>query len=214
MSKNRIRATIATTTLALAATGALSAAAPAAGAAEKAPGTTPLTEVLAADGNKYDKNWDDFDIVEKAVRAVLKANPDSAVGVLADGDTALTAFIPTDRAFRKLVTAVTGDRPATEKATFAAVASLGIDTVEDVLLYHVVPGATVTYAQAKQADGARLETALGTHIGVNVKKGEVRIVDADRNARNARVIAAAKNLNKGNEQIAHGIDRVLRPMDL
>jgi uncharacterized surface protein with fasciclin (FAS1) repeats len=177
-------------------------------------GTTPLTEVLAADGNKYDRNWDDFDIVEKAVRAVLKADPDSSVAVLADGDTALTAFVPTDRAFRKLVTSVTGDRPAGEKATFAAVASLGVDTVEDVLLYHVVPGATVTYAAAKKSDGARLETALGKHIGVRAAGGEVRLVDADRDARNARVIPAAKNVNKGNDQIAHGIDRVLRPMDL
>lgn len=177
-------------------------------------GTTPLTEVLAADGNKYDRNWDDFDIVEKAVRAVLKANPDSAVGVLADGDTALTAFVPTDRAFRKLVTSVTGDRPGGEKATFTAVASLGVDTVEDVLLYHVVPGATVTYAAAKKADGARLETALGTKVRVRVAGGDVRIADADRDARNARVIRAAKNVNKGNAQIAHGIDRVLRPMDL
>lgn len=177
-------------------------------------GTTPLTEVLAADGNRYDRSWDDFDVAEKAVRAVVKADPNSPVAVLADGDTALTAFVPTDRAFRKLVTSVAGERPATEKATFAAVASLGLDTVEDVLLYHVVPGATVKYAAAKKSDGARLETALGKHIGINVAGGEVRIVDADRNARNARVIAAAKNINLGNKQIAHGIDRVLRPMDL
>jgi uncharacterized surface protein with fasciclin (FAS1) repeats len=184
------------------------------GPAEARAGTTPLTEVLAADGNTYDRNWDDFDIAEKAVRAVLKANPDSTVAVLADGDTALTAFVPTDRAFRKFVKSVTGDRPSAEKATFAAVASLGADTVENVLLYHVVPGATVTYAAGRKSDGARLETALGKHIGVRVAGGEVRIVDADRDARNARVIPAAKNLNKGNEQIAHGLDRVLRPMDL
>ena len=77
------------------------------------------------------------------MRAVLKAKPDSAVAVLADGDTRLTAFVPTDRAFRRLVTSVTGDRPASEKAAFGAVASLGVDTVESLLLYHVVPGATV-----------------------------------------------------------------------
>lgn len=192
---------------------------PAAGAAQsradaRKAGTTPLTEVLAADGNRYDGNWADFDIVEKAVRAVLTANPDSAVAVLADGGTELTAFVPTDRAFRKLVRSATGDRPATEKATFAAAAALGIDTVEDVLLYHVVPGVTVTYAEARKAGGARLETALRSHLGVRVNDGEVRLVDRDRDARNARVIAAAKNLNKGNKQIAHGIDRVLRPIDL
>ncbi len=38
------------------------------GTATAAPtGTTSLTEVLAADGNRYDRNWEDFDIVEKAV---------------------------------------------------------------------------------------------------------------------------------------------------
>jgi uncharacterized surface protein with fasciclin (FAS1) repeats len=206
MSKARLFAPL----LAAALAGTL--AAPAATAAPT--GTTSLAEVLAADGNRYDRNWDDLDIVDKAVRAVLTAKPDSAVGVLADGDTALTAFVPTDRAFRKLVTSVTGDRPATEKETFQTVASLGIDTVEDVLLFHVVPGSTIRYAQAKRADDARLETALGQHLGINVTQGEVRLVDADRNARNARVIKAAKNVNKGNVQIAHGIDRVLRPLDL
>lgn len=197
--------------VAAALTGALLAPA----AASAAPtGTTSLAEVLAADGNRYDRNWDDFDILDKAVRAVLEADPGSAVGVLADGDTALTAFVPTDRAFRKLVRSVTGDRPATEREAFVTVASLGVDTVEDVLLFHVVPGATIRYAQAKRADGARLETALGRHLGVAVNEGEVRLVDADRDARNARVVKAARNLNKGNQQIAHGIDRVLRPADL
>ena len=177
-------------------------------------GTTPLTKVLGADGNKYDRNWDDFDIVEKAVRAVLKAKPDSAVAVLADGDTRLTAFVPTDRAFRRLVTSVTGDRPASEKAAFGAVASLGVDTVESVLLYHVVPGATVKYGAARKADGARRETAVGKHRRLNGARGIVSLGDADRDARNARVIKAARDVNTGNKQVAHGIDRVLRPIDL
>ena len=38
--------------------------------------------------------------------------------------------------------------------------------------------------------------------------------DADRDARNARVIKAARDVNTGNKQVAHGIDRVLRPIDL
>ena len=38
--------------------------------------------------------------------------------------------------------------------------------------------------------------------------------DADTNDRNARVLRALRNVNQGNRQIAHGINRVLRPMDL
>jgi uncharacterized surface protein with fasciclin (FAS1) repeats len=204
-------------TIATAAAGALTAAAVAGVApAQAAPtGTTSLAQVLAADGNKLDGNWDDFDVVEKAVYAVLEAKPDSPVAVLADGDTALTAFVPTDRAFRKLVTDLTGDRKATEKGVLRALTTLAdTDTLETVLLYHVVPGATIRYAQAKAADGASLDTAQGGSLRVRVVDDEVRLRDADTNDRNARVIVAAKNLNKGNKQIAHGIDRVLRPIDL
>ena len=204
-------------TIATAAAGALAAAAVVGAApAQAAPsGTTSLAEVLAADGNKLDRNWDDFDIVEKAVYAVLEAKPDSDVAVLADGGTALTAFVPTDRAFRKLVTDVTGDRLATEKGVLRAVTGFAdVDTLEAVLLYHVVPGATIRYAQARAADGASLDTAQGGTLKVNVVGDAVRLKDADKDDRNATVIRAAKNINKGNVQIAHGIDRVLRPIDL
>ena len=40
----------------------------------------------------------------------------------------------------------------------------------------------------------------------------VRLIDADRNDGNPRVVAF--NINKGNRQIAHAINRVLRPVDL
>jgi len=176
-------------------------------------GEVSLVEVLAADGAKLDRNWDDFDIVEKAAFAVLAEKPDSLVGVLATGDFKLTAFVPTDRAFRRLVHDLTGDW-VSEKKTFAAVAGLGVDTIETVLLYHVVPGAPITYKQAKQADGAKLATAAGLTIKVNVRHGRVFLQDKDKNDLNPRVIFKLRNINKGNKQIAHGINRVLRPVDL
>lgn len=195
---------------------ALAATALVAAPAQAAPkGSTSLAEVLAADGNRLDRNWDDFDIVEKAVHAVLDARPDSPVAVLADGDTALTAFVPTDRAFRRLVHDLTGDRKARERGVLRAVTSVAdADTLEAVLLYHVVPGATITYFQARNADDARLETALGAKVRINVVDAKVRLKDRDRDDLNPQVIRSLKNLNKGNEQIAHGINRVLRPIDL
>ena len=206
----RLTAVAATAATALA--GGVLAVAP----AQAAPrGTTSLAEVLAADGNRLDRDWDDFDIVEKAVSAVLEAKPDSPVAVLADGDTALTAFVPTDRAFRRLVHDLTGDRKTRERGVLRAVTSVADpSTLEAVLLYHVVPGATITYLQARQADGVRLTTALDSKIRVNVVRGDVRLEDRDRDDLNPQVIRGAKNLNKGNEQIGHGINRVLRPTDL
>jgi hypothetical protein len=176
-------------------------------------GTRSLAKVLAKDGSGFDHNWHDYDIVDNAVGAVLAAKPGSAVGVLADGKTPVTAFLPDDRAFRILVQDLTGKKPRTEKQTFKAVAGLGIDTVETVLLYHVVPGTRINYRQALKADGVRLTMASGGIIRVDVRKGNrVKLLDADRNDANPRIVR--KNINKGNRQIAHGINRVLRPVNL
>ncbi len=196
---------------------ATTAPADAAGApSDRHAGTRSLVQVLGADGTHFDHNWHDFDIVEKAVLTVLDAKPDSPVGVLAQGRKRLTAFIPTDAAFRRLVDQLTGKAPHTEKATFEAVASVAdVDTLETILLYHVVPGATITSRQAAKADGAKLKTAEGKTIRVNVKgNGAIRLQDQDKNARNARVIPRLADINKGNRQIAHGITQVLRPVDL
>ena len=176
-------------------------------------GTRSLAKVLAKDGTGFDHNWRDYDIVDNAVGAVLDAKPGSAVGVLADGKTPLTAFLPDDRAFRILVKDLTGKKPRTEKQTFQAVAALGIDKVETVLLYHVVPGTRINYRQALRADGVRLTMASGGIVRVDVRKGNrVKLLDADRNDANPRIVR--KNINKGNRPIAHGINWVLRPVDL
>jgi uncharacterized surface protein with fasciclin (FAS1) repeats len=178
-------------------------------------GTRSLAAVLTADKSGFDRNGRDFDILTAAVLAVLKAKPSSPVGVLADGKTALTAFIPDDRAFQTLVADLQHSRRLpSEKQAFNAVAGLGIDTVESVLLYHVVPGATITRKAALKADGASLKTAAGSSIKVDVYGcwRRVRLIDADRSDRDPRVVKF--DINKGNRQIAHGIDRVLRPIDL
>jgi uncharacterized surface protein with fasciclin (FAS1) repeats len=184
-------------------------------AVKTATGTKSIAAVLTSDGNKFDTNWNDYDIVTEAVLAVLATKPNSKVKVLTDGNTALTVFAPTDRAFQLLVKSVTGTTYLSESRVFRAVASLGIPTVEKVLLYHVIPGATITSKQALKANGATLKTALGSTIRVAVYSGpEISLWDKDLNARNPRVILAAVDINKGNKQIAHGIDRVLRPLDL
>ncbi|GAA2576127.1 hypothetical protein GCM10010435_60260 [Winogradskya consettensis] len=193
------------------------AAGPAAATGKSKPlGTRSLAAVLTADKSGFDHNGRDYDILTAAVLAVLKAKPGSPVGVLTDGTTALTAFLPSDTAFERLVADIQHTkRLPSEKAAFTAVAGLGIDTVESVLLYHVVPGATINRKAALKADGARLTTAAGSTVKVDVYgywRKSVKLIDADRSDRDPRVIRF--DLNKGNRQIAHGIDRVLRPIDL
>jgi hypothetical protein len=182
-------------------------------------GNRSLAAALTAHGNgKFDRNWNDYDIVTQAVMAVVKAKPTSAVSVLTQGRVRLTAFIPDDRAFRRLAKDLTGTAPRTEKATFnALVSAVGVDAIEQVLLYHVVPGATITARKALASDGAVLTTAQGGTITVGVAERRVPLIvlqDKDPNALDPIVDPAGLNINKGNKQIAHGIVFVLRPADL
>src|SRR5690242_6675096 len=99
-----------TTALALALTTALVAPTAASATGSGSTGTTSLASVLTGDGNQFDRDWYDYDIVTEAVLAVIAAdtNGDSPVRLLTDGSTPLTAFIPNDRAFQVLVKDLTG----------------------------------------------------------------------------------------------------------
>lgn len=210
----RLAALVTTAGLAV---GAAAAAAPAQ-ATTSGGGTRSLAAVLAADGSGFDRNPFDYDIVENAALAVIAADSDnnSAVRVLTDGTVPVTAFIPNDQAFRQLANDVLGHKPRSEAQVLTDLAGLGLETIETVLTYHVVPGSTIDYRTALAADGAALTTAAGSAVTVDVKRlwlfRYVTLVDADPTDRDPVVVQA--NINRGNKQIAHGIDRVLRPLDL
>jgi uncharacterized surface protein with fasciclin (FAS1) repeats len=213
--KRRVPTLLAASALALGAVTATGTAA----SAKVAPGEDALAGVLTSDGNKFDNTAEDFDIVTEAVLAVVAAKPSSPVAVLADGSTRVTAFAPTDQAFRLLAKDLTGETIKSEKKIFNTLVELaGVDTIETVLLYHVVPGKTLTSKKVLEADGAKLATAAnGATVKVNVKKSpklQIILKDKDTNDRDARVILTAIDINKGNKQVAHAINRVLRPIDL
>lgn len=188
----------------------VAAIAPAAQANE---GETSLATVLEVGQSKFDRDFADFDILTRAAETVLAAKPDSNVKLLADGSVALTVFAPTDRAFMNLASALTGKKIKTEAAAFKAVAGLGVDTVEQVLLYHVVPGAPILSQDALKANGAKLQSAVdGKTIGVRVtSKPAIILKDYAPKIANPRVILSKVDINKGNKQVAHGINGVLLP---
>jgi uncharacterized surface protein with fasciclin (FAS1) repeats len=199
----------------VAATVGLVALAPASVSADDSAPT--LADVLLSDSAKddadgFDRRWWDYDIVTQAVLLF----PD-LVDAASNPDAELTAFLPNDQAFRRLVKDITGQWIRSEADVFAAVASLGVDTVKDVLLYHLVP-AEISYRDALRSDGATIPTLLdGATIDVEVKRffwfKYVKLVDADTDDRDPRVVRP--NLGgKAANGYAHGIDRVLRPVDL
>ncbi len=192
--------------------------APAAASATTPTGERSLADVLTSDGNQFDGNWYDYDIVTEAVLAVLDEKPGSDVRLLTDGSVPLTAFIPNDRAFQVLVKDLTGRWFWSESRVFSELAgAVGIDAVEQVLLYHVVPGATITKRDAVKANGATLTTAQGGTFTVRVYNRWIPVVelrDQDPDDVNPFLNSRALDINKGNKQIAHGIVFVLRPLNL
>lgn len=177
-------------------------------------GTNSLAAVLTATTPAFDNDWNDYDVVTAAVLAVLTAKPSSPVGLLADGTVALTAFIPNDKAFRNLAKEATGSKVRTEQDAFNIVASLGIDAVESVLLYHVVAGPAIGLTTAVDANGATLTTALsGATFRVSVGN-DIELKDVNRKLDNPEVLLSQTDINAGNMQIAHGIDEVLMPVYL
>lgn len=182
-------------------------------AAQAAEGETSLASVLKVGQSTFDRDFADFDILTRAAETVLAAKPDSSVKLLADGSVDLTVFAPTDKAFMNLASALSGKKIKSEAAAFKAVAGLGVDTVEQVLLYHVVPGAPILSQDAVKANGAKLASAVdGKTIGVRVtSKPAIVLRDYAPTIANPKVILSKVDINKGNKQVAHGIDGVLLP---
>jgi uncharacterized surface protein with fasciclin (FAS1) repeats len=174
-----------------------------------------IADILLADSKSdgadgFDRRFWDYDIVTQAVLLF----PD-LVEAASDPDAELTVFLPNDLAFRRLVHELTGQWLRAEADVFDAVASLGVDTVKNVLLYHIVP-ASISYRAALQSDGAALTTLLGADVVVDVRGRlwkTVRLVDLDVDDRDAVVVRPNYGRQASNGY-AHGINRVLRPIDL
>jgi uncharacterized surface protein with fasciclin (FAS1) repeats len=171
----------------------------------------PLTAVLNLPSAAFDKNSNDFDIFTYLFMDVWGQSPESPVQAIANGNTALTAFVPTDAAFRNLVKFLTGKNLKSEQQVATAVMSLGAKTVEKVILYHVVVGDPILSPAALQANGVSLKTASGETIGVRVNGTTITLVDKNKKHKNATVQLALVDINKGNKQVAHGINQVLLP---
>lgn len=171
----------------------------------------PLTEVLNLKNASFDNNFSDFDVFTSLWMDVWGQLPESAIQVISDGNTALTAFVPTDRAFQRVVKHLTGKKLKSEARIAAAVMSLGAKTVEKVILYHVVVGDPILSPDALEANGAKLNAASGQTIGVRVSGTTITLVDKAKKHTNAKVILSAVDINKGNKQVAHGINQVMLP---
>ncbi len=162
--------------------------------------------VLAVSGTEgFDDNGTDYDLLRDALVATGLA------GAVADTDD-ITVFAPTDAAFLALATDL-GFSGSDEASAFAFVATLTgfVSTddpglLDDVLLYHVAPGAR---SEADLNTAGPIATLL-TDATVEVSHGVV--IDADTNDDDGTIVDP-KDLAASNG-IIQTVDRVLRPIDL
>lgn len=173
--------------------------------------TMPLTEVLNLSRAGFDDDLGDYDIFTYLFMEVWGAKPVSAVGVISDGYVSLTAFIPTDRAFRKLTTAITGKVLKNESVIANTVMSLGVDAVEQVLLYHVVLGAPIESPAVLQACGVVLTSANSQTFKICTTGTAISLIDNDKTSNDAIVLLGKVDINSGHTQVAHGINQVMLP---
>ncbi len=156
-------------------------------------------------------NGDDYDILLAQVLRVLEAKPDSPVGILLDPTVPVTAFLPNDDAF--LATGLVTGRTSAEQAFDRRLsAAFAVDEIEQVLLGHVVVGQTLDSSVVVESDGASLTTAAGTTLTVEVRDdGSIAVVDDAEGNRDALLVLDAIDINLGQVQIGHTVDRVLLP---
>ena len=183
------------------------------GAAPTAQAWSPtLAQILLADraldnAAGFDGFSLDFDIVTQAVLAF----PDLTEAVSNRGSN-LTVFLPTDQAFRATYYSLTGQHISSEQALFTAlVNTLGLPAIKEVLTYHIINGARISYSTALASDGAALTTLNGQTIEVDVVGSwwkRVVLIDKADTLRNPTVIVPNVRAANG---IAHAIDRVLLP---
>ena len=189
-------------------------------------GTRSLATVLDVANPAFDRNWADFDILTKAVATVLTVKPNSPVKKLANGRNALTCFAPTDLAFKYFAEAATGKTIRTESNVFNGVVqyagtlatglgggATAVDVVETVLLSHCTAGTINSHAAMAAAHArATLTMFSGSKVTLRMVHGQIALYDSAPKFRNARVIVT--DINIGNKQIAHAINRVILPLNI
>jgi uncharacterized surface protein with fasciclin (FAS1) repeats len=167
--------------------------------------TTIVDAVLADDG--------EFDVLEAAVLAVEDAGILPAATLLSS-EGPFTVFAPTDKAFAKLAEDLGGEDLDSDDAVVGwLVENVGLETIAAVLSYHVVAGLAVDSATVVTLDAA---PTLGGEVGIFAPGKafrSIQFVDNDPDARNPKLVKGLFDIEVDNG-IIHGIDRVLRPIDL
>ncbi len=164
-----------------------------------------ITEIVAASGEGFDANGDDFDMLQAALEAT------GLDDTLNTPETAFTVFAPTDDAFIRLAQDLgfTGsDESSALTFILDTLATLGdgdaTGPLTDILTYHVLDG------EQFLADLAPLD-AVTTLEGGTIGIAPPLLTDLEPDLLDPALISTDIDAQNG---VVHVIDRVLLPLDL
>ena len=168
-----------------------------------------VLQILQADSAKddpggYDHRWYDYDIFLRLMFVF-----DYETELLEDPDQPLTLFVPKDYAFLRLAKQFGAPTLDERDIVTWLFEHVGPGPIEDTLLVHIELS-EVSSAEMLRSDGR----TLGGGAAIDVRSGgRIKLVDLDRNDRDAYVIAPEYGGPASNGYV-HGIGRVLRPFDM
>ena len=162
-----------------------------------------------------------YNVIGQTVLALVDAGKLDANDVAALSSAEITAFLPTDVAFRRLVADIQGTkwwRVSEGDVIPALVGALGLDTITEVVKYHIYAGGKVDYNTALSLDD---NPRNGTDVTIDMYNGGQ--LDLDRRYWFLQLddsglaafgsnnpIVAQRNIDGGNA-LVHGISEVLLP---
>lgn len=169
------------------------------------PTSPTLGGILLSDGNMFDSDQNDFDIVTQAVLAFP-----GLAGAATNPAATLTVFLPTDKAFRILVEDLYGESIKNESDLFDfLVTELTLPVIEAVLEYHIIGEIYTADDLVTEGDGFELSPLLeDSSLEVDFRGKQLRLIDNEPSLRDP--IVRVVDIH-GSNGVAHVIDRVLLP---
>lgn len=168
-----------------------------------------------------EKRRGSYNVIGNVVLALAASGELTGDDVAALGSAEITAFLPTDRAFRRLAADLQDKKwwEVRERSVIPfLVDTLGLPTIAEVVKYHIYAGGNVDYRTAKSLDSNRrngtdvfIEMYNGGELGIDRRGWWLQLDDAGTagfGTNNPWVIRP--NIHAGNA-IVHGISEVLLP---
>lgn len=168
-----------------------------------------------------DKRKGDFNIIGQVVLALAGGGVLTSADLETLSTAELTAFLPTDRAFRRLAADVSGSKWWKVKESEVIpilTGALDLGTIGTVVKYHIYPGGKVDYRTALKLDSNKrngtevfIPMYGGGELGIDRRGGKLQLDDAGNAGFGSNNPYVTRPNIKAGNALVHGISEVLLP---